>query len=199
MVLHDETWHQDVNGLVGSLRGEPVVPTAGRPRWLVPSVAVAVVLVVGVAAWLWGPGTGKAPGTGEGPGSGGQAGAESGLRCAPAEGPGWTAIALSNDPTGEAKGPGGSLLFTVKDARWRAREEGTWQVTLATTMKNTRPDAISQQAYYYGPLVVARREFARTCFAPSPDVVDPEQVARPWSASRSPVSRWDTSSSWLKR
>jgi hypothetical protein len=175
VVLHDETWHQDVNGLVGSLRGEPAVPTTQRPRWLVPGVAVAVALVVGVAAWLWGPGAGKAPGTGEGVG-GGQAGAESGLRCAPAEGQGWTAITLNNDPTGEAKGPGGSLRFTVRYARWRARGEGTWQVTLAMSMKNTRPDAISQQAYYYGPLVVARREFARTCFAPTADVVDPEQV-----------------------
>jgi hypothetical protein len=176
VVLHDETWHQDVNGLVGSLRGEATGPTTRRPRWLVPGVAVAVALVVGVAAWLWGPGTGKAPGTGEGPG-GGQAGAGSGLAsCAPAEGQGWTAIALNNDPTGESKGPGGSLLFTVNYARWRARGEGTWQVTLATSMKNTRPDAVSQQAYRYGPLVVAQREFARTCFAPSADVVDPEQV-----------------------
>jgi hypothetical protein len=161
---------------VGSLRGEPTVPTTRRPRWLVPGGAVAVALVVGVAAWLWGPGTGKAPGTGEGPGSNGQAGGESGLACAPAEGQGWTAITLNDDPTGQAKGPGGSLLFTVKSARWRAAGEGTWQVTLATTMKNTRPDAISQQAYYYGPLIVAQRGFARTCFAPSADVVDPGQV-----------------------
>jgi hypothetical protein len=46
VVLHDETWHQDVNGLVGSLRGEPAVPTTRRPRWLVPGAAVAAVLVV---------------------------------------------------------------------------------------------------------------------------------------------------------
>jgi hypothetical protein len=85
-------------------------------------------------------------------------------------------IALNDDPTGEEKGPGGSLLFSVKYARWRAQGEGTWLVTLATTMKNTRPDAIAQQAYYYGPLVVAQREFQATCFAPSPDVVDPQQV-----------------------
>lgn len=177
VVLHDETWHQDVNGLVGSLRGEPAVPTTRRPRWLVPGVAVAAALVVvGVAAWLWGPGIGKTPEADQGPGGNGQAGAESGLRCAPAEGQGWTAITLNYDPTGEVKGPGGSLRFTVRSARWRAAGEGTWQVTLAMSMKNTRPDAISQQAYYYGPLVVARREFARTCFAPSPEVVDPEQV-----------------------
>jgi hypothetical protein len=32
VVLHDETWHQDVDGLVGSLRGEPAVPP-GHGRW----------------------------------------------------------------------------------------------------------------------------------------------------------------------
>ncbi len=171
VVLHDETWHQDVEGLVRSLRGEPAVPTKPSRRWLVGALVVALV-AVGAAAWWWGPGTGKAPGTGEGPGGGGQA---SGLAsCAPAEGKGWTAIALNDKPTGEEKGPGGSLLFTVKDARWRVRG-GMWQVTLATSMKNTRPDAVSQQAYYYGPLVVAQREFKATCFRPSSDVVDSGQ------------------------
>jgi hypothetical protein len=170
VVLHDETWHQDVEGLVGSLRGEPAVPTTRSRRWLVAAGAVALV-AVGAAAWWWGPGTGKAPGTGEGPGSGGQVGSASGLAsCAPAEGAGWTAITLHNDPTGDVKGPGGSLVFTVKDARWRARGE-KWQVTLTTSMKNTRPDAVSQQAYYYGPLVVAEQEFKATCFAPSVEVV----------------------------
>jgi hypothetical protein len=170
VVLHDETWHQDVDGLVRSLRGEPAVPTRPNRRWLVGAVAV-VLVAVGAAAWWWGPGTGNPPNTGEGPGSDGQT-----SRCAPAEGKGWTAVALNDDPTGEAKGPGGSVLVTVKDARWRARGEGTWQVTLATTMKNTRPDAISQQGYGYENLVVARREFQASCVAPSPDVVDPQQV-----------------------
>lgn len=171
VVLHDETWHQDVDGLVRSLRGEPAAPAGHNRRRLVGAVAVALV-AVGAAAWWWGPGTGNPPNTGAGPGSDGQA-----SRCAPAEGKGWTAIALNSDPTGEAKGPtGGSVLVTVKYARWRAQGEGTWQVTLATTMKNTRPDAISQQGYDPRNLVVAQREFQATCFAPSPDVVDPQQV-----------------------
>jgi TIR domain len=177
VVLHDETWHQDVDGLVGSLRGEPAVPARQNRRWVVVGAVAVALVVFGAAAWLWGPDIGKAPGTGEGPGSGGQVGSESGLAsCAPPEGAGWTAIELYNNPTGEAKGPaGGSLLFTVKDARWRERGE-KWQVTLTTSMKNTRPDAVSQPAYYYGPLIVAEREFKATCFRPSPDVVDPEQV-----------------------
>jgi TIR domain len=66
VALHDETWHQDVNGLVGSLRGEPAVPTTRRPRWLVPGAAVAAVLVVlGAAAWWWGAGSGGGSGGGQ--------------------------------------------------------------------------------------------------------------------------------------
>ena len=94
VVLHDETWHQDVNGLVGSLRGEPAVPTTRRPRWLVTGAAVAAVLVaLGAAAWWWGAGSGG--------GSGGGQQAEP-PTCAPlAAGEGWSRIALNDDPTGE--------------------------------------------------------------------------------------------------
>jgi ferric-dicitrate binding protein FerR (iron transport regulator) len=57
-MLHDETWHQDVEGLMRSLRGEPALPTRRSRRRLVAG-AVAVALVAsGVAAWWWGPGTG---------------------------------------------------------------------------------------------------------------------------------------------
>jgi hypothetical protein len=58
-MLHDETWHQDVEGLVRSLRGEPAVSTRRSRRWPVAGAVAAVVLVAsGVAAWWWGPGTG---------------------------------------------------------------------------------------------------------------------------------------------
>jgi hypothetical protein len=42
VVLHDETWHEDVDGLVGSLRGEPAVPAIRRPAGCCP-------------VWLWRP------------------------------------------------------------------------------------------------------------------------------------------------
>jgi TIR domain-containing protein len=80
VALHDETWHQDVEGLAGSLRGEPAVPTARNRRWLVAG-AVAVALVALVAAWWWGPGTGTGSGSGEQrpPGSGQPAGSGTGV------------------------------------------------------------------------------------------------------------------------
>ncbi len=66
MVLRDESWHQDVESLVRSLRGEPAVPTMRRRRWLI-SGAAAVVIGLGVGAWwLWGPASGNGTGQGSG-------------------------------------------------------------------------------------------------------------------------------------
>jgi hypothetical protein len=166
VVLHDETWHQDVEGLVRSLRGEPAVPTRLSRRWLLAG-AVAIVLVVsGVAAvWWWGPA------------NGGQTGSAAEIApCAPSAGAGWTPIALSKDPTGEDKVSGGSLLFKVKDARWRARERGKWEVTLATSMENATSESQYHGDWRYSSLVVAQREFKATCFSPTPNLVNPRTV-----------------------
>lgn len=167
VVLHDETWHQDVNGLVGSLRGEPAVPTTRRPRWLVPAVAVAVALVVGAAAWWWGPGSGG--------GSGGGQQAEPPSCVAPAAGEGWSRITLNDDPTGEEKLPEGSLLFTVRDARWRA-SGGGWQVVLATRMQNKTSGPQYHGDWRYQYLVVGQQPFKVTCFSSAPGTVDPGLV-----------------------
>jgi hypothetical protein len=167
VVLHDETWHQDVNGLVRSLRGEPAVPAPRSRRWLVAAAVAAALVVLGASAWLW-----WRPGTG----AGGQAGsAAEPAPCAPAKGTGWRPIALSNDPTGEEKLTGGSLIFTVKDARWRAYD-GKWQVTLATSMENATPEHQYHGDWRYSSLVVGQRAFKTTCFAPTPNLVSPETV-----------------------
>jgi len=94
VVLHDETWHQDVDGLVQSLRGEPAVPASQNRRWVVVGAVAVALVVFGAAAWWWGPGSGDGSGNGQqtGPGA-----------CAPAEGQGWTRIALTDNPSGEGK------------------------------------------------------------------------------------------------
>jgi hypothetical protein len=126
--------------------------------------AVAAALVVFGAAALWfRPGSGNGSGNGA-PGS-----------CAPAEGQGWTRITLTDNPSGEGERP---LLFTVKDARWRAQGEGKWQVILTTSMKNGTPEAVTHEYSWYEGLVVAGREFAETCFAVlTNEDPDPEQVS----------------------
>ena len=168
VVLHDETWHQDLEGLLRSLRGQPAVPTRPGRRWLLPAgMAAALIALVGVGAvagW-WGPGSG------DGSGAGDQTGSEAGvLACAPPKGQGWRPITLNRDPTGTEKLSNGSLVFRVKDAHWRGRE-GKWQVILATSMENATSEPSYHGDWRYSSLVVGQREFRATCFAPTPNLV----------------------------
>ena len=166
VVLHDETWHQDVEGLVRSLRGEPAVRTRRSRRWLVAG-AVAVALVAsGATAWWWGPGTG------------GQAGSGADIAaCASPTGAGWSPITLNKNPTGEDKVQGGSLLFRVKAGRWRAAREGTWQVMLTTSMENATTESYYHGDYRYNSLIVAQREFKAMCFSSNPNLASAGTVA----------------------
>ena len=148
VVLHDETWHQDLDGLVRSLRGEPVVATKRRRRWLLGAVAGVVVIGLGGAGWaVWGSGGGH--GSSDGSGGGGTP------RCGSPDAPGWTRIPLSSDPTGQETVTGGSLVFTVKDAGWRPHGT-TWQVILATSMENRTADSSYHSDWRYQSLIVAQ-------------------------------------------
>jgi hypothetical protein len=51
IVLRDESWHQDVESLVRSLRGEPAVPGRHRRRWLLGVVVAVVLAAASVLAW----------------------------------------------------------------------------------------------------------------------------------------------------
>jgi TIR domain len=173
MVLHDETWHQDVEGLLRALRGQPAVSARPRRRGLLAAGAAAALIALaglGAAADWWGPGSG------DGSGTGGQTGSEAGvLSCAPPTGQGWSPITLDNDPTGEEKVSNGSLFFEVKDAHWRARGE-KWQMILATSMENATSEPAYHGDWRYSSLVVGQREFKATCFAPMPNLVTSQTV-----------------------
>jgi hypothetical protein len=147
------------------------VPARRSRRWLVAGAAAAVALVAagGAAWWWWGPGTGQRVGS--------EVGSENSIApCTPPKGEGWSPIALNKGhPTRETKVPNGSLSFTVADAHARARE-GTWQVTLATTMKNATPESSYHGNWRYKSLVVGQREFKATCFSPDPNLVSPATV-----------------------
>jgi hypothetical protein len=175
LVLHDETWHHDVDGLVRSLRGEPAGPPSGSRRWLVAGTALIAVLALGAGAWWqWGPGSGGKTGSG----SGAQAGPPP---CARPASRAWGPIHLSKDP----KGIDGPLIFRVKSASWRAYG-GKWQVILTTTMENTTGQTAYGGYPRYGYLVVAKRSFHVSCFSPpatsgdshavGPHLIDDERV-----------------------
>lgn len=175
VVLHDETWHQDLDGLVRSLRGEPVVATKRRRRWQLAAVAGVVVVVgLGGAGWaVWGSGGGH--GSSDGSGGGGAPG------CALPNAPGWTQIPLSSDATGQETVTGGSLVFTVTKAEWRPHG-ATWQVVLGTSMKNLTGNSDDHGDWRYKSFIVAERPFDRTfCWSiVNTEVVPPGLVGDAW-------------------
>ena len=159
--LHDETWREDVDGLIRSLRGEPATAGTGRRRWLAAGAALIALLGLGAGAWLlWGPGTG---------GNDQQAAVIP--ACVPAS-QAWSSIALSSDPTAVDKSdPAGQLIFKVKSASWRAHN-GHWEVVLATSMENTTQQTVYHQVWRYDYLVVAQRPFTPACVSATGDTVD---------------------------
>jgi hypothetical protein len=164
--LHDETWREDVDGLIRSLRGEPAVPGNRRRRWLAAGVALIALLGLGTGGWLlWGPGTG------------GNAQQAADLpACVPPASQAWSPIALSSDPTAVDKADSaGQLIFKVKSASWRAHD-GHWEVVLATSMENRTQQTEYHEAYRYDYLVVAKRPFTPTCFSANGDTVDASLV-----------------------
>jgi TIR domain len=160
--LHDETWRDDVEGLIRSLRGEPAVPGNRRRRRLAAGVALIALLGFGTGAWLlWGPG------------AGGNTQSPAAIpACVPPANQTWSSIALSNDPTAVDKtDPAGQLIFKVKSASWRAHN-GHWEVVLATSMTNTTQGTEYHEVWRYDYLVVAQRPFTPACFSANGDTVD---------------------------
>jgi hypothetical protein len=184
IVLRDESWHQDVETLVRSLRGEPVLPTRRRRTWLVAGVAaIAVAALSGLAWWIWTPGednAGDPPATQlrELPESEKEAGY---AVCPPPNGDGWRSIELADDPTGIVQVTEGPLTFTVKHARWRQHDSGTWEVFLDTEMENGTTTDFAHGSWMYNYLVVGQRQFVlnptdgvKGCYSADPAFVKPE-------------------------
>ena len=172
VILHDETWHQDVEGLLRSLRGQPAAPPGRRRRWLVPAgvgAALVVLAGLGAAAGWWGPGRDG------GSGDGGEAGADRdpGLRAAP--GPGLEPHRAWRRPDRPGEDRERLLVFRVKEAYQRGGE-GRWQVLLATSMENATPEPAYHGDWRYSSLVVGQRQNKATCFAPTPNLVESQTV-----------------------
>jgi hypothetical protein len=112
-------------------------------------------------------GNGQRRGSGGGQQAGPPAGQQAGpLACTPpAAGEGWSRITLNSDPTAQEQLAGGSLLFEVQDAHWRA-SVGGWQVVLTTSMQNQTSGPEYHGSWRYQYLVVAQQSFSKvTCFS----------------------------------
>lgn len=162
VLLHDESWHQDVDALIRSLHGKPRSAARSRRRpILVASAATVGVVVLAVGVWqLQRTGDGAAP--------------EPALAaCQTRSGAPWVRIG-GIGATASAAIDG--LDFAVVDGHVRELEEppGTWEVILDTTLETSRPEAQTHGAWLYESLLVDGFAFpTKTCFLARQETVDP--------------------------
>ena len=170
--LRDETWHQDVENLLRSLRGEPVASSADRGRRRVAlalgALVLAVVVVIGLAVWRpWAAG----------PSTGGGAAAPELTGCPATTGAGWTPLTVGAQPTGRVQqSTGGEVAYTVQSASWQQLAPRSWQVVVDTALENLTPDDQTNSSNRYDSLIIAKRRFKQTCFDTTQDHVIPKTV-----------------------
>jgi hypothetical protein len=161
VVLHDQTWHQGVDGLVRDLGGQSQSHhSRARRLQVVGATALAGLVALAGSVWWLLPARNDGTDTDEP------------LPCAPPVGEEWAPVALSQDPVTEVVVADGRLLFRVRDARWRTHN-GTWQVTLQTSMQNNTPGDNYHGAWRYDALLVGRRPWPVSCFSASQELVEP--------------------------
>ncbi len=177
VTLRDATWHEDVAALlrrVGELRADAENVArpgrharGGRRPAIVVAALVAVVVLVGGAAWAWRSRLDD-----------GSAASSTGLAACPVtEEATWHELRPVATKA-EVHVGDGSLFLRVATARWRMVAAGTFQIVLGTELENLSPGSHGDDPDLYRALVVAGRDFPVTCFAAEPLVVAANQKGR---------------------
>ncbi|MDP9071612.1 MAG: toll/interleukin-1 receptor domain-containing protein [Actinomycetota bacterium] len=164
VAVRDEVWHQDVDRLLRSLRGETAVPTR-RSRWRAGGAVALALAALGAVGWLQWAGGGD-----------GEQEAATVAPCVPPGGAGWASLPIGQQATGTVNRDAGSLEYTVREARWRPLEPGRWQLSLETSMANRTPEDTYHGDWNYDSVLVGQRAFKKSCFSPTPDLVLPGAV-----------------------
>ena len=141
VVLHDESWRQDVDSFIRSLRGKPTT-TRGQHRWLIPAAIIALLVVAGFAGWL---AFGR-----DGEGSGGETGQETPVTPT-------TVLDSCPTPTSEWTDLGVTGKTQVGQPGWNIRvvdghqleDSGRWDVVLSIeASQNTEASQTHYAAFY---------------------------------------------------
>jgi len=158
VVLHDETWPQDVDGLVARLRGHTPAPRSSHRRRLLIGAAAAVILIAVVVTWLTWPSAGSDDSSTPPPPCSTAADEPIPLRSpSPA-----ADVPKTGDPGAESTGP---LRFEVEKAGVRQISAGSWVVVLQVVMTNSNPEnSASNAPYRYSSLDVDGHPFVVSCY-----------------------------------
>ena len=178
IVLHDQTWQQDVDVLVSRLRGEPKVRRPHR-LWALGLMALAVAAIAGVA-WLLFRGD---DGTNE-----------SSIPACPSSERTSLPLAIapvSTDvPRYDEVGP---FRFSVEEASYRQTAPDSWLVVLQTVMRNDHAsESYGHRQDRYESLNVGGHPFRSPAMRTSTLTTGSwaqENGRRPWWGSRSPATR----------
>jgi hypothetical protein len=164
IVVRDETWHQDVDSLLRSLRGESfAAPRTHGRRVIVTICAVVLAAIIGIISWRpWAD-------------EGGSASA-SVPSCPDTSGAGWTSLTLGAGLSGRVQQSDGDLVFTVRRAVWRPIASGGWQVIVETDMANRTTGTWGHHQHRYDSILVSERRFEQSCFDTTQSEVVPNTI-----------------------
>jgi hypothetical protein len=167
VVLHDQTWQQDVDGLVSRLRGQPAARRPHR-RWAVVGLLALALSAVAGVAWLLLRSDNGAN--------------ESGIPACPASER--TPLELVTELVG-ADVPRynevGPFRFEVEEASYRQMAPGSWLIVLRTVMTNhNSSESYGHRQDRYETLDVDGHPSPVSCYEdlnPADGIVGPEEKA----------------------
>lgn len=162
--LRDETWRQDVDHLLRSLRGEPETPR-GPARRRVAIAAVAGLAAIAAVAAALGVLSGSGPTENRALPA-----------CADPKGGGWTDLPVVSAGPASLQFDEGLLVFSIRAARARPAGAGRWDLVIDTRMDNRSSVDFEHGDWYYDGVVVGQRLFQAACFGADPAIVAVDTV-----------------------
>jgi hypothetical protein len=144
VVLHDESWRQDVDGLIQSLRGKPT--PAPRRRWLIGAGTAVALLAIGGAGWLVLRDDGTEAPSGAGAATGSSTTSEP-KPCPTPSAAGWKNLGVTGSTdVGDAKP---SWHFEVLDGYYRVEQDHRWYVVLRSKATNRTQSSQTHYPEFY--------------------------------------------------
>jgi hypothetical protein len=167
VVLSDETWSRDVDGLVRSLKGEPKVPMPRRRRrFAIGAAALGIIVALGVVGVL--APSAEAPSADPALPSCPEPAEDGWARFFGSEGV--AIVSLEEDK--------GLIEYSVTDGWYRrGSETDSWEVVLKTVIEHKGEEGVEpirNGQWRYGDVAVAGFTETKWCFDAEPQVVSPQ-------------------------